>query len=177
MFHADLHFILSDKPSRQNRCVSEISQKRSDVALQCQTFSGEKSTCDDTSTPGVQFDQVLLFQLAHVTARSLGWQPRGFLPTLWLGLWGGSPVGFCPRYGSVSGVAAPWVFAHVTARSLGWQPRGFLPTLWLSLGWQPRGFLPTLRLSLWGGSPVGFCPCYSSVSGVAALWVFAHVTA
>ena len=64
------------------------------------------------------------------------------LPTLRLGLWGGSPVGFCPRYGSVSGVAALWVFAHVTAQSL---------------EWQPCGFLHMLRLSLWGGSPMGFC--------------------
>ena len=172
MFHADLHFILSDKPSRQNRCVSEISQKRSDVALQCQTFSGEKSTCDDTSTPGVQFDQALLFQLAHVTARSLGWQPRGFLPTLRLGLWGGSPVGFCPRYGSVSGVAAPWVFArygsvsgvaapwvfaHVMAQSRVAAPWVFAHVTAQSLGWQPCGFLHMFRLSLWGGSPMGFC--------------------
>ena len=79
------------------------------------------------------------------------------LLTLRLSLWGGSPVGFCTRYGSVSG----------------WQPRGFLYTLRLSLwggspvgfahvtaqslGWRPRGFLHTLQISLWGGSPVGFC--------------------
>lgn len=81
MFHADLHFILSDKPSRQNRCVSE-AEKAVKLHFSVKRFSGVKSTCSDANTPGVRFDKALLFQLAHVTAQSPGWQPRGFLHTL-----------------------------------------------------------------------------------------------